>query len=387
MTAQRYPEYFDGIVAGAPAFNLTHAAIAEAWNTDQLASIAPKKPDGTPDLSQSLTEPDLKLLVHSVLEKCDALDGSKDGLIFNPEACKYDPSVLQCGSSQDSGCLSAEKVKVIDNIFRGPHASDGKAIYSAWPYDSGDATEGWRVWMTGLGPGPSINVLIFPPFFNGVALAGAAPRVDIFKFNFDSDSARIDKASAEINATSTDWTAFRRRKGKLLLYNGMSDPVFSGLDLIRYYKQVEQSNGGEKDTQDFARLFLVPGMNHCGGGPALDDFDTLGPIQAWVEEGKAPDRLVSSGLAFPAVPARCAPTQRSRNMTVKGTQTMRPASPANYLRTGWASEEFVALGSGVFSGITSIPTSNDRCRGSDTFWHLRNRVGPDDIGQGSETVP
>ena len=299
MTAQRYPEYFDGIVAGAPAFNLTHAAIAEAWNTDQLASIAPKKPDGTPDLSQSLTEPDLKLLVHSVLEKCDALDGLKDGMIFNPEACKYDPSVLQCGSSQDSGCLSAEKVKVIDNIFRGPHDSDGKAIYSAWPYDSGDATEGWRVWMTGLGRGPSINVLIFPPFFNGVALAGAAPRVDIFKFNFDSDSARIDKASAEINATSTDWTAFRRRKGKLLLYNGMSDPVFSGLDLIRYYKQVEQSNGGEKDTQDFARLFLVPGMNHCGGGPALDDFDTLGSIQAWVEEGKAPDRLVSSGLAFP----------------------------------------------------------------------------------------
>ena len=87
MTAERYPDYFDGMIAGAPAFNLTHAAIAEAWNTVQLASIAPKRPDGTPDLTQSLTEPDLKLLVKAVLDKCDALDGLKDGMIFNQEAC------------------------------------------------------------------------------------------------------------------------------------------------------------------------------------------------------------------------------------------------------------------------------------------------------------
>jgi pimeloyl-ACP methyl ester carboxylesterase len=299
MAAERYPEYFDGVIAGAPAFNLTHAAIAEAWNTVELASIAPKKPDGTPDLAQSLTEPDLKLLVSAVLDKCDALDGLKDGLIFNPEACHFDPAALKCKAGQSSGCLATEKVEVVDAIFKGPHDASGKTIYSTWPYDSGDAAEGWRVWMTGLGTVPSINVLIFPSFFNGLALAGAPPRIDIFKFNFDTDPFRIDKAATEINATSTDWSAFHKRGAKLLLYTGMSDPVFSGHDLIRYYRQIEQNNGGEKETHSFARLYLVPGMNHCSGGPGLDDFDTLGAMQSWVEEGKAPESLLSSGRAFP----------------------------------------------------------------------------------------
>jgi feruloyl esterase len=146
----------------------------------KLASVAPRKPDGTPDLAQSLTKPDLKLLVSAVLDKCDALDGLKDGLIFNPEACHFDPAVLRCKAGQTSRCLPAEKVNVIDAIFKGPHDESGKAIYSTWPYDSGDSAEGWRIWMTGLGPVPSINVMIFPPFFNGLALAGAPPHIDIF---------------------------------------------------------------------------------------------------------------------------------------------------------------------------------------------------------------
>ena len=299
IAAERYPSYFDGVIAGSPAFNLTHAAIAEAWNTVQLATIAPKKPDGTPDLSQSLTESDLKLLVSAILDKCDALDGLKDGLIFNPEACHFDPSVLTCKAAQTFNCLPAQKVAVIEAIFRGPHTARGNPIYSSWPYDSGDSAQGWRAWMTGFGPTPSINVMIFPQFFNGLALAGVPPPIDIFKFNFETDPARIDKASAEINATATDWSSFRAGNAKLLLYVGMSDPVFSANDLLRFYKQIEQSNGGERKTESFARLFLVPGMNHCSGGPGLDDFDTLGTMQAWVEEGKVPQRIISSGQAFP----------------------------------------------------------------------------------------
>jgi feruloyl esterase len=195
--------------------------------------------------------------------------------------------------------LPAEKAEAIQKIFHGPHDSNGKALYSPWPFDTGDAAEGWRAWITGVGQRPAINVLIFPSFFNGLALAGKPPAIDIFKVNFDTDPPRIDKASGDINATATDWSGFRTRGNKLLLYTGVSDPVFSALDLIRYYRQIEQNNGGEEQTHGFARLFLVPGMTHCSGGPGLDDFDALDAMQKWVEEGKAPDSIVASGRAFP----------------------------------------------------------------------------------------
>ncbi len=299
VSAQRYPDTFDGIIAGAPAFNLTHAAIAEAWSTVQLASIAPRKADGTADLSQSLTEADLTTMVDGLLAQCDSLDGLKDNLIFNPAACHFDPSILLCTAHKATGCLTAEKVKVIRAVFDGPHDSSGRAIYSKWPYDSGNSAEGWRVWTTGLHSMPSINVQIFPQFFNGLALAGVPPPIDIFTFDFDHDPARIQRFAAEINATSTDWSAFRKRGAKLLLYTGMSDPVFSADDLIRYYGQIAHDNGGQRETASFARLFLVPGMTHCSGGPALDEFDTLTAMQSWVEQGAAPDRMRSSGRAFP----------------------------------------------------------------------------------------
>jgi len=300
IAAERYPEYFDGVIAGAPAFNLTHAAMAEAWSTVQLASIAPRNAQGMPDLSRAFSNGDLKLVSDGVLRQCDELDGLKDGMIFNPEACHFDPAVLQCKGAKSDSCLTAGQVDVLEKVFAGPHDSNGKAIYSAWPYDAGVADFGWRLWMLGGGPLPApINVLIFPSFFNGLALAGAPPAIDIFKFNFDTDPARIERSSAEINAASLDWSGFQKRGGKLLLYTGMSDPVFSPLDLIRYYKQIQEHNGGATSVDQFARLYVVPGMTHCGGGPALDTFDTLTVMQEWVEEGKAPVSIEASGAAFP----------------------------------------------------------------------------------------
>ena len=272
--AQRYPEYFNGIIAGAPAFNLTNAAIAEAWNTMQLAAVSPK-------LTEALTESDLQLLAAKVLEQCDTLDGLKDGLIFRPEACRFNPETLP---------LSPAKITALKNIYTGPKNSQGKALYSPWPYDSGVADPGWRIWMTGLGNGQAINVRIFPSFFNGLALAGEKPEIDIFHFNFDTDPPRIARAAKDINATSTNYTKFRQHGGKLILYTGISDPVFSPLDLIRYYKQI---------PHDFSRLFLSPGMCHCQGGPGLDDFDSLIALQRWVENGEAPERLIAAGRAFP----------------------------------------------------------------------------------------
>jgi len=295
MALQRYPQYFDGVIAGAPAFHLTRAMIAEAWNTIQFKSIAPNG-----DLKDALSEADLQLVARGVLAKCDALDGVKDDLISNPEACHYDPAELQCAGPKTESCLTALQVKALKTAISGPVDSQGNALYSDWPYDSGMAGPGWRAWILGSDAMPAINTLIFPPAINGMALAGKPPAIDIFHFDFDKDATRLNNAAAaSLNSDATDLSAFRKRGGKLLLYTGMSDPVFSPNDLIRYYKDVTQASGGEKPTFEFARLFLLPGVNHCGGGPGLDSFDSLSAIEAWVEDDSPPQHIIVRGSAYP----------------------------------------------------------------------------------------
>jgi hypothetical protein len=293
MALQRYPGYFDGVIAGAPAFHLTRAMVAEAWNSMQFSAIAPS-------LHDAFSDADLQLVARGVLAKCDALDGVQDDLIFNPAACKYDPTALQCPGAKDENCLSEAQVMALKKAMSGPVDSRGKPLYSSWPYDSGIAGAGWRAWILGSQTTPAINVLIFPPAINGMALAGKQPAIDIFHFDFNLDPARLDKAAAaSLNSTATKLAAFRNHGGKLILYTGMSDPVFSANDLIRYYQDITRANGGEKQTLAFARLFLLPGVNHCSGGPGLDSFDSLGALEAWVEDGFAPDRILARGNAFP----------------------------------------------------------------------------------------
>jgi len=132
-----------------------------------------------------------------------------------------------------------------------------------------------------------------------VFLTPPQPAFDPLAFDFDVDPARLTEGAAIIDAVSTDLTAFRKRRGKIILYAGMSDAVFSARDLIDYYERVVDGTGGLARTRRFARLFLVPGMNHCVTGPALDRFDPLTPLIAWVEKGRAPRAIVASGQAFP----------------------------------------------------------------------------------------
>ncbi len=292
IAIQRYPRYFDGVIAGAPAFHLTRAMIAEAWNTMQWSALAPQ-------LRDAFTDADLALVAQGVLAKCDILDGVKDDLIFNPAACHYDPAELQCPGPKTAACLSSAQITALKKVMDGPLDSHGKALYSDFPFDSGIAGPGWRAWMLGNEKMPAINTLIFPAAVNGMVLAGTPPPIDIYHFDFDADSMRIDKAAAALNAESTDLSAFRSHGGKLILYTGMSDPIFSANDLIRYYQDIARANGGAAQTLTFARLFLLPGVNHCGGGPGLDSFDALTALEAWVEDGSAPDRMVARGSAFP----------------------------------------------------------------------------------------
>ena len=300
IAAQRYPLDFDGVVAGDPAFDLTNAAVAEAWFTAKFAEISPKAPNGMPLLNQAMSESDLDLLAKAVLKACDSLDGLTDGMIDNPEACHFDPSVLQCKSEKNDSCLSPAQVHAIQTTFEGPKNSAGKPLYSDWPYDAGIGAVGWRSWILGTPQMPAINVLIYPEFVNHIALLpGEPPLSGPSAFNFDTDPARINKSANLINAASTKLAPFSDHGGKIILYTGMSDPVFSANDLIRYYQRMAEDNGGMEQARGFARLFRIPGMNHCFGGPALDNFDALTAIQEWVEKGSPPESMVATGHAFP----------------------------------------------------------------------------------------
>ena len=147
IAMQRLPLLFDGIVSGAPAFRVTHAAIDSAWATIHLMKIAPKDESGKPILSKAFTDADLKLVAQAVLEQCDALDGTKDGLVFIP--CHYDPAPLICKAAKSSTCLSSAQVDALKKIMAGPANSQGKPLYSDWPYDPGIASPGWRMLKLG----------------------------------------------------------------------------------------------------------------------------------------------------------------------------------------------------------------------------------------------
>ena len=300
IAAERYPADFDGIVAGDPAFNFLRAAIAEAWFSQKFAEIAPKDASGKPRLDRAFSDSDLALVSQAVLKACDALDGLKDGMIDNPDACRFHPAVLQCTGAKNDSCLSAPQVRALEVAFAGPKNSKGESLYSDWPWDAGIGAPGWRVWTLGTEKISAINVGLYPQFVNHVALPpGEAPIASAFSFDFDADPPRMMKSAALIDADSTNLAAFRQRGGKMILYIGMSSPIFSANDLIRYYRRLAAANGGIAGARQFARLFRIPGMNHCAGGPALDAFDSLAAVQDWVEKGVAPESMIATGAAFP----------------------------------------------------------------------------------------
>jgi len=305
LAAQRYPTEFDGVVAGNAGFHLSRAAVAEAWDTQALMSIAPKDAKGVPVLAQSFSNEDLELVSKSVLQACDKLDGIEDGLINNYLACHFKPEVLQCKAWANTGCLQAKQVAVLKKIFEGAHNSRGYALYSDWPYDAGISAPGWRGWKLGSsadGSKPDArNVVLGAGSLSEYYMTPPVKGFDTLKFDFDKDMGRVAEVGALNDATSTYLNTFEARGGKLLVFHGLSDPVFSANDIMRWYETVRQNTdaGNTEKLQAWARLYMVPGMNHCGEGPALEDFDPLAAIQSWVEQGEAPAYLAAKGKSFP----------------------------------------------------------------------------------------
>jgi feruloyl esterase len=308
IAAQRFPLMFDGVVSGDPAFNLTNAAVGELWDDATYLAIAPKDAAGQPILSRAFSDADLKLLSDSVLAKCDALDGARDGLIENPKACNYDPAVLLCGGPKNGGCLTREQVAALQKAFAGPHDSARKTLYSDWPYDAGISAPDWRQWKLGSSPtaaSNAINITLGPEATRSIHMDTYQPPIDPRTYNFDAEPGKSASVAGFENATYTAMTSFRQRGGKLILFTGLSDPIFSANDLVRYYEKIAADNGGAQATMDWARLYLFPGMTHCGGGPSLDDFDPLAALENWVEKNQPPDTMPARGPSFPG---------RSRNI-------------------------------------------------------------------------
>jgi pimeloyl-ACP methyl ester carboxylesterase len=277
IMAQRYPSYFDGLVAGAPAMRTGHSNLALAYIASVFTQVSPQA-------SQMLSDSDRKLVVDSLLSACDAKDGVRDGMIFDTKGCDFDPAVLTCKGAKSEGCLSAEQVAALKKGFAGPKDSCGNQVYPGFPYDPGI---GDRVGLPGLLHGSTIPVR--------QANTGKP-------FDVTEAAARLQAdASARLgDSTWTNLSSFSGHGGRMLFYHGMADPWFSALDTLGYYEKVVEENGGRNAVESWCRLFLVPGMGHCGGGAAtLDRFDLLTVITEWVEKGAAPEAVIATGKAFP----------------------------------------------------------------------------------------
>lgn len=306
IAAQRYPTEFDGIVAGDPAFNLSDATLLSHYGAKVFSEVAPKDANGAPILPKALTEPEWNLLRQTVLNACDALDGTRDGMIFNHHDCRFDPAVLQCKPQQTTQCLSKEKVTAIQQAFAGPRDLSGKPIAGEWPFDAGIAEGGYRAWRIGsIGrdgkpatPLVTLSDLTLTKFMNYPQIPSTA-----FKpIDYAAMQRQIAPTAFMTDAVSTDLTTFAARGGKMILFTGWSDPVFTPIDLTHWYERLTSESASSPTPADtYARLFMVPGMTHCGGGPALDNFDPLTALIQWAEDGKAPASINATGKAFPGM--------------------------------------------------------------------------------------
>ena len=318
VAASRMGDQYDGFVAGDPGFNLPRAAIQHAWDVQSFEMI-------DPDVKKSFSAGEMALIGRKVLEACDKLDGVEDGIVGDIRACQkaFHLSDLECQGDKTDQCLSKTQVDALTRAFRGPRNSKGEQLYSDWPFDAGMSSANWRFWKVFSG---------VPPW-NGnplIATMGAASLAAIFTtpptmmkgdpdtlmaylthFDFDHDAPKIYvKGSFTVDGKTVDYSesawdfmtppdadAPRLEKlkaagHKIILYHGQSDGVFSFNASVNWIEALNANNGG--DAGDFARLFAVPGMNHCASGPATDNFDMLSAIVDWAENGKAPDRILAT---------------------------------------------------------------------------------------------
>ncbi len=290
MEACRYPEDFDGIISGAPVINNTGLSIYHAWVAQ--ANIGA---DGNDIISFT----DLKLIIEAVYEACDGIDGLKDGLIDYPPECEFDPVSLLCGDDDSENCLTAEQIETLKTWYGGPKNSAGEQLYpGGFPLGSEPF---WGFWITGRKQTAydGFITMIASEFFRYLAFQDdPGESYSITDFNFDHDPQQLEFMADIINSDNPNLEEFRSRNGKMLMYHGWADAEVTPFMTIKYYESVEQNTGSREATQEFFRLFMIPGMDHCGvfKGPGITVYgiDPLTALEKWVEHDEAPESLITT---------------------------------------------------------------------------------------------
>jgi feruloyl esterase len=272
MEAQRFPEDFDAIIAGAPVHNMVHLNVSQvALQVDMLKNPA------------RLVPPEKRtLFANAVVAACDQHDGVKDGIVSEPRACKFDPAVLACKAGDGPGCLTGAQVENARSAYASVTKKNGTLVY---PGRSPGFESGWRI--------PTQGAALNPLFTDMPRYVGRQdPNWDPMTFDLETDLGLALKNAGFVEASDPDLATFKARGGKLLLYHGWADPGPAPENTINYYDAVNKKLGGRQD--DWMRLFLMPGVGHCGGGVGPDQADLLGAIEHWREKGEAPAQIIAT---------------------------------------------------------------------------------------------
>jgi len=340
LMSQRFPAHYDGIISGDPAMHLPLGPLSGIYTTQLFVGLAQRGQhfltSGQPAIGKTYSDGDLQLVSQAVLAACDELDGLADGIVDNMPACTSERvakalTAVRCTAEKNDSCLTGDQISTLQTAFAGAVDSNGKALYSDWPWDAGIGgragstyNQGWRSWWLGAYGAPT-NTAIKLNFATPLAVVYSSPPLlpiavaDSLRYSMDYDFDRDPRklyTTSDIYAQSaaslyitdaTDLSAFRARGGKIMIYQGGSDSAISTNALIGWYRKMSAAMGPQ--TQEFARMFVVPGMNHCRGGPATDSFDMLPQLVRWVEGGTAPESVVAkaSTPAYFGVAARSRP--------------------------------------------------------------------------------
>lgn len=315
--AQRFPWDFNGIVAGGPALRLSGSWANWLWNNRALMGR-----NGEPALAKS----DLELLHRAVVAKCDLNDGVKDGVIGDPRACHFEPSEIRCTAGKSGNCLTAPQVEAVEKIYNGPVDSKGERL--GRPIALRGSEISWSVLFGGTSKAPT-------PFFNYLKdwFAYSIFQVNLGAgwkpedFDFDRDYKRLAAMEA-LEPNNPDLRKFKAAGGKLLAYTGWNDAIEGALNTADYYETAERTVGGRAPTQDFFRLFVIPGMNHCSGGDGAYAVDYLTSLESWVENGEAPDKVIGAHLKLDDLMEKAEHGDRAALQTLERRMEF-PLDPSN----------------------------------------------------------